>query len=100
MALLIGLLFANIAKPGAGIVSNNVSADNVAEYSNQAKELNWGEFFSHIVPTNIVDSFAKGDILQVLFFSILFAVGLKWLGEKGNSLLQNFEKINNVLLIF
>jgi aerobic C4-dicarboxylate transport protein len=59
--------------------------------------MNWGEFFSHIVPTNIVESFAKGDILQVLFFSVLFAIGLKWIGNKGIPLLNNFETINKVL---
>ena len=96
-ALVIGLLMANIFKPGAGINHTNVLPDKVAQYTTQAKNLNWGEFFSHIVPVNIVDSFAKGDILQVLFFSILFAVGLKWLGKSGTSLLLNFEKINAVL---
>lgn len=97
MALVIGLLMANLFKPGAGIIHSNTSPDKIAQYSTQAKSLNWGEFFSHIVPTNIVDSFAKGDILQVLFFSILFAIGLKWLGKSGTSLLVNFEKINTVL---
>ena len=97
MALVLGLLMANLFKPGAGIIHSNALPDKVAQYTTQAKSLNWGEFFSHIVPTNIVDSFAKGDILQVLFFSILFAVGLKWLGKSGTSLLLNFEKINAVL---
>ena len=97
MALVIGLLMANIFKPGAGINHTSALPDKVAQYTTQAKSLNWGEFFSHIVPVNIVDSFAKGDILQVLFFSILFGVGLKWLGKSGTSLLINFEKINAVL---
>ena len=97
VALVIGLVIANIAKPGAGVSSNNISPEKVTEYSNQARELHWGEFFAHIVPSNIIDSFAKGDILQILFFSILFAIGLKWMGPSGNSLLVNFEKINKVL---
>ena len=97
MALVIGLLMANLFKPGAGINHTSTLPDKVAQYTTQAKSLNWGEFFSHIVPVNIIDSFAKGDILQVLFFSILFGVGLKWLGKSGTSLLLNFEKINAVL---
>ena len=97
IALVIGLLMANLLRPGAGVNHNSALPDKVAQYTTQAKNLNWGEFFSHIVPTNIVDSFAKGDILQVLFFSILFAVGLKWLGKNGTSILVNFEKINEVL---
>jgi aerobic C4-dicarboxylate transport protein len=59
--------------------------------------MNWGEFISHIVPSNIVEAFAKGDILQVLFFSILFAVGLKQMGAAGSNVLIGFEKINRIL---
>ena len=97
IALVIGMIMANVFKPGAGIDHSHIQTDKVAQFTTQAKEMNWGEFFSHIVPSNIIDSFAKGDILQILFFSILFAVGLKWLGSAGNSLLISFEKINAVL---
>jgi aerobic C4-dicarboxylate transport protein len=97
LALIIGLIVANVIKPGAGIPVSHVPDAKVTEYSEQAHQINWGEFFAHIVPSNIIDAFAKGDILQILFFSILFAVGLKWLGPAGNSLLINFEKINKVL---
>lgn len=96
-ALVIGLIVGNLVKPGVGVNYSNTQADKVAQYTSQAKDLKWGEFFSHIVPSNIVDSFAKGDILQVLFFSILFAVGLKWMGKTGVPLLRNFEIINKVL---
>jgi len=97
VALIIGLLVANIVRPGAGVNFSHASGTQLAEISAQAKQLDWGEFFSHIVPSNIIDAFAKGDILQVLFFSILFGIGLKWMGSSGTSLLINFEKINKVL---
>lgn len=97
LALVIGLITANVIKPGAGIAYSSVQADKVAQYTSQAKAMNWGDFFSHIVPVNIVESFAKGDILQILFFSVLFAIGLKWMGNKGIGLLNNFETINKVL---
>ena len=97
LALVIGLITANLVKPGAGITYSHATDTTVAEFASQANALNWGEFFSHIVPVNIVDAFAKGDILQVLFFSILFAIGLKWMGEAGQSLLVSFEKINKAL---
>jgi len=96
-ALIIGLVVANLIKPGSGVQAGPGSTTQVKDISTQASQINWGEFISHIVPSNIVDAFAKGDILQVLFFSLLFAVGLKWLGPAGNSLLVNFEKINKVL---
>ena len=97
VALIIGLLVANMVKPGAGIAVSPVQSTQVADISSQAKEFHWGEFVSHIVPSNIIDAFAKGDILQVLFFSVLFAVGLMHLGGTGQSLLNSFEKINKVL---
>ena len=97
LALLIGLVVGNVVKPGAGIIVSHAPGEQIAEISNQAKALNWGEFFSHIVPPNVVDAFAKGDILQVLFFSILFGIGLKWMGDSGKSVFINFEKINKIL---
>jgi aerobic C4-dicarboxylate transport protein len=96
-ALIIGVIVANIVKPGAGINVAHTASTQVAQISAEAKSLDWGEFFAHIVPVNVVDAFAKGDILQVLFFSVLFAVGLKWMGDSGHSLLISFEKINKVL---
>lgn len=97
LALIIGLITANLVKPGAGVEAPQTTTAQVAEISVQAGRMNWGEFFSHIVPANIVDAFAKGDILQVLFFSVLFAIGLKWLGSAGRGLLSSFETINKVL---
>jgi aerobic C4-dicarboxylate transport protein len=98
LALIIGLVTANLVKPGAGVTFTVATADaKVTEISKQAHDFNWAEFFTHIVPTNIVDAFAKGDILQILFFSVLFAIGLKMMGDTGKSLLGSFEKINQVL---
>ncbi len=97
LALIIGLLVANLVKPGSGVNFTGTVDSKVTEFATQGKALNWGEFFAHIVPSNIVDSFAKGDILQVLFFSILFAIGLKQMGAAGQSVLLSFEKINKVL---
>lgn len=97
IALLMGMVVANIMKPGAGIDTSNIHPDKIGQIVAQTKELNWGEFIAHIVPSNFIESFAKGDILQVLFFSILFAVGLKGMGSNGKPLLESFERINAVL---
>ncbi|RXK86073.1 C4-dicarboxylate transporter DctA [Filimonas effusa] len=98
LALIIGLVTANLLKPGAGVpkASSKPSAQ-VAEYAQKAHDINWAEFFTHIVPSNVIDAFAKGDILQVLFFSILFGIGLKMLGNAGNSFLGSLNTINKVL---
>ena len=97
LALIIGLVTANVVKPGAGVTVPRQGNAQVEEISKQASQVNWGEFFSHIVPSNVVDAFAKGEILQVLFFSVLFAIALKMMGNSGKALLGNFESINKVL---
>ncbi len=97
LALIIGLIVANVVKPGAGVPVTATQTSQLTDITNQAQQLHWGEFFSHIVPSNIIDAFAKGDILQVLFFSILFAFGLMKLCEGGKSVLITFEKLNKVL---
>jgi aerobic C4-dicarboxylate transport protein len=56
--------------------------------------MNWGEFFSHIVPANIMEAFAKGDLLQVLFFGVLFSVAITKLGSAGSKLINSFESLN------
>jgi aerobic C4-dicarboxylate transport protein len=96
IALIIGMVVANIIRPGAGIPKEHMTAADISKYTG-ANEMNWGEFFSHIVPANIVDAFAKGDIIQILFFSVLFSIGLKQLGGHGGSLVATFEKISRVL---
>jgi aerobic C4-dicarboxylate transport protein len=93
-ALIIGLVVANVLKPGVGIATNHLPKENLDKYTSAAKEMNWGEFFSHIIPTNIVDSFAKGDLLQVLFFGVLFSVAITKMGTGGAKLISVFENLN------
>lgn len=97
LALVIGLVVANGIRPGEGIQHSTVPSNQVAEIAKQAESFSWGDFISHIVPANIVDAFAKGDILQILFFSILFAVALKQLGSSGKSMIDGLNKINQVV---
>lgn len=97
LALIIGLVTANLVQPGKGVAASHEKTKQVTEISQQASNMNWGEFFSHIVPSNIVEAFAKGDILQVLFFSVLFGIGLKMLGNTGKGLLGTMESFNKVL---
>ena len=96
-ALIIGLVVANLIKPGSGVQAGAGSTTQVKDISTQASQINWGEFISHIVPSNIVDAFAKGDILQILFFSILFAVALKQLGSSGKNIIDGLNKLNKII---
>ncbi|MDQ8054100.1 MAG: dicarboxylate/amino acid:cation symporter [Pedobacter sp.] len=99
MAILIGLVVANVLQPGVGVnVHASVAdAEKLSTYTKQAGEINWLEFVAHIIPKNIFDAFSKGEILQILFFAILFGYGLNKMGEKGQSLIGTFDKISKVL---
>lgn len=94
LAIIIGLITGNVFQPGKGI--STIPVSNVVTVP-QDHAIDWGEFIVHIVPSNVVESFAKGEIIQVLFFGILFAVGLTKLGSSGQSLLSGLEKLNKVL---
>ncbi|MGV3589288.1 MAG: dicarboxylate/amino acid:cation symporter [Adhaeribacter sp.] len=95
-ALVIGLVIANVTKPGVGLAINNLAKGDISAYQKGAQEINWVEFITHIVPANVVDAFAKGDILQVLLFSVLFGVGLAKMDLAGHSLIATFEKLSKV----
>jgi aerobic C4-dicarboxylate transport protein len=92
-------LVANIFKPGKGVDISATSADpsKVQSYQESASGMNWLEFFAHIVPKNIFESFAKGDILQILFFAVLFGFALSRMGSTGSSLIVTFEKLSKVI---
>lgn len=97
LALVIGLVVVNVLKPGAGLDFDKLEKGDVSQYtSEEGGKIDWIEFVTHIVPSNMVDAFAKGDILQVLFFSILFGVGLTALGDKGKIIIEFFDKLLNV----
>jgi aerobic C4-dicarboxylate transport protein len=97
LALIIGLVVAHLVHPGVGVNSSNLQSEKVIKIATQANELNWLDFFTHILPDNIFKSFVQGDILQILFFSILFGAALSKLGSHGTSLIASFEKINKVI---
>ena len=85
-ALILGLLVANIVRPGAGLGAAGSSAEKVAGFARQAAGQKSVDFVLHIIPDSVVGAFATGDILQVLLFSILFGFALMALGERGHTL--------------
>src|SRR5262245_38599621 len=98
-ALVIGLVIINVLRPGAGINADPASLDAkvVAAYTTNAQHLSTVEFLLNIIPTTIVDAFAKGDILQVLLFSVLFGLALLRVGDKGRTLVGFLEEFSHVL---
>ncbi len=109
IALAIGLLVGNVVKPGSDFNVNAASLDAraVADYAGQAKAQGVVEFLMHIIPTTVTDAFAKGDILQVVFVSILFGFALSSAGPRAKpvtalleSLTQVVFRVVNILMIF
>jgi aerobic C4-dicarboxylate transport protein len=90
LALVIGLAVVNLVQPGVGMNRDptNLDRSQVETYTAQVKDQMGVEFLKHIIPTTIVGAFAEGKILQVLFFSVLFGIGLFRLGERGKPLVD------------
>lgn len=82
-ALVIGLTVGNIVRPGAGFPSAGADAAKVAQFAEKAKEEGLVPFLMNVIPDTVVGAFAKGDILQVLLFAVLFGFALMALGERG-----------------
>jgi len=99
LALFIGLVVGNLVHPGSGLNVNaaNLDAKAVADYAGQAKAQTIPEFLLHIIPTTIVDAFAKGDILQVVFVSVLFGFALSALGDRGKPLLAVLDSLTQAV---
>ena len=87
LALVIGLVVVNVLQPGVGINADPATLDAtaVAAYTTTAQNLTTTQFILNIIPTTVVDAFARGEILQVLFFSVLFGLALLHFGEKGKA---------------
>jgi len=99
LALLIGLVVGNLVHPGSGfnVSAANLDAKAVAEYAGQAKAQSITDFLLHIIPTTVIDAFAKGDILQVVFVAILFGLALSTLGERGKPLVTLLDSLTQAV---
>lgn len=102
LALLIGLFMVNIMKPGAGMVLPMGQDPGIA-----AKAQTWQEIILHTVPTSIIEAMATGDVLQIVVFSMVFAVGLGMVGEKGRPMIEWCEaltetmfKVTNIIMLY
>ena len=93
LALIVGLIVANVVRPGAGMNIDPASLDPeaVAQYSQAAHDQTITGFLLHIIPDTVVGAFAGGEILQVLFFSILFGVSLAVIGDRAQPVLTVLE---------
>ena len=96
LALAIGLVIVNVTKPGAGLDISAMAMGDVSKYTAAGKEQGTLEFLLHIVPSNVVGAFASGDLLPVVFFSVLFGVALTAVGEAGRDIADLLVRLQAV----
>lgn len=99
LALLMGLVVGNVVRPGSGFNVNAASLDAkaVADYAGQAKAQSVTDFLMHIIPTTVVDAFAKGDILEVLLVALLFGFALSAVGPRCKPLVDVFDALTHAV---
>jgi aerobic C4-dicarboxylate transport protein len=99
IALIVGLIVVNLLQPGAGmhVDPHTLDTKGIAAYTGPGKMQGTVEFLLAIIPTTVVDAFAKGEMLQVLLFSLLFGFALHRFGGRGTLVFDGIEKTSHVL---
>ncbi len=97
-ALAIGIVVVNFVKPGVGFNTEAVKGGDISQYTQQAEAANHGfvEFLLGIIPDNVVGAMAKGELLPILFFAVLFGLATAALGEKARPVMALFEKLADI----
>ena len=96
LALLIGLLAVNILKPGVGLVLPAATGAPVITATAQT----WDQIFLHTFPTSVIQSMAEGDVLQIVVWSILFAISLTMIGPKARPIIELCESLAEAMFMF
>lgn len=99
IALVVGLVMINVLEPGVGMNVDVTTIDtkSLSAYTGPGKMEGTVGFLLHIIPSTLVDAFAKGEILQILLIAILFGFSLHALGEKGQMVFDLNDKVSHVL---
>lgn len=99
LALFLGMLVGNVLQPGAGFNADpsKLDAKAIAQYAGAAQQQNVPDFLLGIIPNTFVDAFAKGDILPVVFVSVLFGYALTVLGERGRPVKDAIDSLTGVV---
>ncbi|MBL7542696.1 MAG: cation:dicarboxylase symporter family transporter [Bdellovibrionaceae bacterium] len=98
IALVVGLFFVNFFEPGKGVnlVPHGTSLDAVAPKT----QMTFAGFVEHLLPSNFVEAVAKGDVLQIVIFSIIFGAATLMAGDKGKPVVAFCESLNQVMFKF
>jgi aerobic C4-dicarboxylate transport protein len=99
LALVVGLVVGNLVQTGRGFNANPATLDahEVSAYAGQAKAQSLTDFLMHIIPTTVVDAFAKGDILEVLLVALLFGFALSAIGPRCKPLLDLVDALTQAV---
>ena len=99
LALIIGLIVVHVIKPGVGmnVDASTLDTKSLSIYTNATTTHSTVDFLLNIIPASVVDAFAKGDILQVLLFSVLFGFSLAAMKETGSEVVVFISKFSQVL---
>lgn len=95
-ALAIGLIVVNVTKPGRGIDISALATADVSKFAEQGKALSFVGYLMEIVPSSPVKAFADGNILQIVFFAVLFGVAMTAVGTHAAPLIQVLDRLNAV----
>ena len=96
IALGLGLLAANLFHPGTGVDMTHLQKGDISAYEQTAtatQNKGFAETIVHIFPKNVFESMAQGDLLPIIFFSVLFGLGVAAIGDKGKPVLHFFEGV-------
>ncbi|MGM0922558.1 MAG: glutamate/aspartate:proton symporter GltP [Bacillota bacterium] len=94
IAIVVGLLAANLFNPGAGVDMDKLEKTDINSYVDTAEDVEshgFADTFVNIVPSNLFESIVQGDMLPIIFFSVLFGLGIAAVGEKGKPVLAFFQ---------
>jgi aerobic C4-dicarboxylate transport protein len=99
LALIVGMIVANVVQPGAGMNINPATLDagKIADYAEKAHDTTLTGFVLNIIPDTLVSALVQGNILQVLLVAILFGVALSLVGEPARPILDFIERLNIVV---
>lgn len=102
LALIIGLVVANNFAPGTGvhIAPTHQQLMEVAKLKSTQEAVSGHELLTHMVPTSVVDAMARGDMLQIVVFSLFFALALGAIGAKGQPILDGLKSLSEVMFKF
>jgi aerobic C4-dicarboxylate transport protein len=97
-ALAIGLIVVNVTRPGAGLDVSALAKGDISKYAEAGKTMTFVEIITHVVPASAFDAFARGDVLQIVFFAVMFGSALAAIGEeRGGTLVKVLDELSRVI---